>query len=329
MVYKKRYFQGWIFFLIPFLILLLSAFAEAQTKSVRLSIATGGTGGVYYVFGGGIAQVISRYIPNVEATAEVTAASVDNCKLIQAGKADLTLIMADTGYDALKGMERFKPSGPIPLRTIGVLYPNYMHFVALEGSGIKTMSDLKGKRVSTGAPGSGTEVMAVRVLESYGIDAGKDIKRERLSVAESAGALKDRKVDAFAWVGGLPTAAVLDLTATPGIKTKILNSAENLEKMKQKYGPIYFQLTIPKTAYPHMDADVQVAGVANLLVCHEKMDAGLVYNILKVLLEHQPELIAVHQEARNFTLANAAVGSSLPYHPGAVKYFREKGIKIK
>jgi hypothetical protein len=311
------------------LILFLSVSAAAQSKSVRLSIATGGTGGVYYVFGGGIAQVISKYIPNTEATAEVTAASVDNCKLIQAGKADLTIIMADTGYDALKGMERFKPSGPIPLRTIGVLYSNYMQFVALEGPGIKSISDLKGKRVSTGAPGSGTEVMAVRVLESYGIDATKDIRRERLSVAESAGALKDRKVDAFAWVGGLPTAAVLDLAATPGIKMKILSSADHIDKMKQKYGPVYFPLTIPKNTYPHMDADVQVACVANLLVCHEKMDAKLVYNILKVLLEHQPELVAVHQEAKNFTLASAAVGSSLPYHPGAIKYFREKGIKTE
>ena len=312
------------------LILLLDFSAVAQTKNVRLSIATGGTGGVYYVYGGGIAQVISKYIPNVEATAEVTAASVDNCKLIQAGKADLSIIMADTGYDGLKGMERFKPSGPIPLRAIAALYSNYMHFVAMEGSsGIKSISDLKGKRVSTGAPGSGTEVMALRVLESYGIDPAKDIKRERLSVAESAGALKDRKVDAFAWVGGLPTAAVLDLAASPGIKIKILSSADHIDKMQQKYGPVYFALPIPKTAYPHMDADVQVACVANLLVCHEKMDAGLVYNIFKVLLEHQPELVAVHKESSNFTLASAAVGSSLPVHPGALKYFQEKGIKIK
>jgi hypothetical protein len=316
-------------FTISFTLLFLTVSAGAQTKKIRLSIATGGTGGVYYVYGGGLAQVISKYVPDVEVTAEVTAASVDNCKLIQAGKADLSIIMADTGYDGLKGLERFKPSGPIPLRTIAVLYSNYMHFVALEGSGIKSISDLRGKRVSTGAPGSGTEVMGVRVLESYGIDAMKDIKRERLSVAESAGALKDRKVDAFAWVGGLPTAAVLDLAASPGIKIRILNNADHIDKMRQKYGPVYFALPIPKTAYPHMDADLQVACVANLLVCHEKMDAGLVYNIFKVLLEHRPDLIAVHKEAGNFTLASAAVGSSLPYHPGALKYFQEKGIKIK
>jgi hypothetical protein len=308
----------------------LSTGAGAQSQTVRLSVATGGTGGVYYVFGGGVAQVISKNIPNTEATAEVTAASVDNCKLIQARKADLAFVMADTGYDALKGTGRFGAApGAVPLRTVAVLYSNYMHFATLDGSGIKSINDLRGKRVSTGAPGSGTEVMALRILESYGINPEKDLKRERLGVAESAGALKDRKVDAFAWSGGLPTAAILDLSATPGIKSKILPNADHLDLLTQKYGPIYFKLTIPKTAYPNMEADVPVGGVANLLLCHEKMDAGLVYNILKVLLEKQPDLVVIHKEAANFTPSTAAMGSPLPFHPGAIKYFQEKGIKIK
>ncbi len=302
---------------------------QAQTKSIRISIATGGTGGVYYPLGGGMANVISKYVPNTEATAEVTSASVDNCKLLQAGKADLALIMADVGYDALKGIDKFKASGPIPLRTIVVPYSNYMHFVTMEGTGIKSMKDLKGRRVSTGSPGSGTEVKAMRVLESYGINGEKDIKRERLGVAESAGALKDRKIDAFAWDGGLPTAAVLDLAATPGIKIKVMSNAEHLDFLTKKYGPVYFKLIIPKTIYPGMEADAEVAGVANLLICHERMDSGLAYNITKILLEHQPELVAVHKEAANLTLATAAVGSSLPFHPGAIRYFQEKGIKIK
>ena len=303
--------------------------AEAQTKTNRLSIATGGTGGVYYPYGGGMANVISKYVPNTEATAEVTSASVDNCKLIQAGKADLALIMADVGYDALKGMGRFKASGPIPVRTVVVPYTNLMHFISTEGTGVKSMKDLKGKRVSTGSPGSGTEVKAMRVLESYGINAEKDIKRERLGVAESAGAIKDRKIDAFAWDGGLPTAAVLDLAATPGVKIKVLSNAEHLDFLNQKYGPVYFKLFIPKAIYPGMEADVEVVGVANLLICHEKMDIGLGYSITKVLLEHQPELVAVHKEAQHLTLATAAVGSSLPLHSGAIKYFREKGIQVK
>ena len=309
--------------------LCLGSSGEAQSRAVRLSIATGGTGGVYYPLGGGMANVISKNIPNTEATAEVTAGSVDNCKLIQTGKGDLAIIMADIGYDAWKGEGRFKGGGAIPLRTIGVIYSNYMHFVATEGSGIKTVADLKGKRLSTGSPGSGTEVKTMRVLESYGLNGEKDIRRDRLGVAESAGALKDRKIDAFTWDGGLPTAAVLDLAATPGMKIKVLNNADHLDKLLQKYGPVYFKLPIPKASYPGMEADVQVVCVANLLICHEKMDAGLAYHITKVLLEHQPELVAVHKEAQNFTLATAAVGSSLPFHPGATKYYKEKGITIK
>ena len=316
-------------FALIILLILGSVPGQAQTKSNRISIATGGTGGVYYPMGGGMANIISKHVPSTEATAEVTSASVDNCKLIQAGKADLAIIMADTGYDALKGLERFKSSGPVPVRTVAVIYSNYMHFVTLEGTGIKSLTDFKGKRVSTGSPGSGTEVMGVRVLESYGINAEKDLKRDRLGVAESAGALKDRKIDAFGWTGGLPTAAVMDLAATPGIKIRILNCAEHLDKMTQKYGPIYYKLPIPKTTYTNMDADVQVACVANLLICGEKMDATLVYNILKVLFDHKPELVAVHQEAKNLTLATATVGSPLPFHPGAIKYFQEKGIQIK
>jgi TRAP transporter TAXI family solute receptor len=326
---RKGARNAFILCLICVFALLLSSAAEPQTKTVRLSIATGGTGGVYYPLGGGMATVISKYVPNAEATAEVTAGSVDNCKLLQTGKADLALIMADIGYDAWKGLGRFKPSGAIPIRTIAVVYSNYMHFVTTEGSGIKSVSDLRGKRVSTGSPGSGTEVKTMRVLESYGIDGEKDIKRERLSVAESAGAQKDRKIDAFTWDGGLPTAAVLDIAATPGIRVRILNNADHLDKLLQKYGPVYFKLPIPKATYPGMDADVQVVCVANLLICHEKMDAGLAFNILKALIEHQPELVMVHKEAQNFTLANAPVGSSLPLHPGAIKYFQEKGIKIK
>lgn len=326
---SKRPLYPLMIFLTVVLVFALGSSGEAQNKAVRLSIATGGTGGVYYPLGGGMANVISKNIPNTEATAEVTAGSVDNCKLIQTGKGDLAIIMADIGYDAWKGLGRFKAGGAIPLRTIGVIYSNYMHFVAMEGSGIKSVSDLKGKRVSTGSPGSGTEVKTMRVLESYGINGEKDIRRDRLGVAESAGALKDRKIDAFTWDGGLPTAAVLDLAATPGIKIKVLNNADHLGPLLQKYGPVYFKLPIPKATYPGMEADAQVVCVANLLVCHEKMDARLVYSITKALLEHQPELVAVHKEAKNFTLATAAVGSSMPFHPGAMQYYKEQGITIK
>jgi len=307
-----------------FVFSLPSAWAQ---KTVRLSIATGGTGGVYYPMGGGMANILSKYIPYLEATAEVTTASVDNCRLVSAGKADLAFIMADTGWDAYMGREKFKEK--IPLRTIAVLYPNNMHIVTVEGTGIEKVSDLKGKRVSTGAPGSGTEIKGLRILEAYGLDPDKDMKRDKLGVAESAGALKDRKIDAFFWDGGLPTAAVTDLGATPGIKIKLISHADAVPKMREKYGPLYVKGIIPAKTYPGQTADVPMAVVWNLLVCHEKMKGDVAYDIVKTIFDHKPELIASHKDARYLSLEPQAGGSPIPLHPGAIRYFTEKGVKFK
>jgi uncharacterized protein len=297
----------------------------AQTKT-RLSIVTGGTGGVYYPYGGGMAAVLTKHLQGVEATAEVTAASVDNCKLVAAQKADLGFVMGDVGYDAFMGTGKFKEK--LPIRNLAVLYANFMHVVAQEGKGINTVADLKGKKVSTGAPGSGTEIKALRVLEAYGINPDKDITRDRLGASESAGALKDNKIDAYFWDGGLPTASILDLAATPGMKIKLLGHGEGVAKMTAKYGPVYFKGIIPKNTYPGIAVDTPVASVANLLICHEKLDPVLAYNILKTFFAYKPELVAVHKEALHLTLEAAVHGSPIPYLPGALKYFKEKGAKI-
>ena len=315
-----------LFAVILFLFFTFSS-AWAQ-KTVRLSIATGGTGGVYYPMGGGLANIISKYIPYTEATAEVTTASVDNCRLVGAGKAELAFIMADTGWDAYQGKAQFKEK--IPLRTVAVLYPNNMHVVTVEGKGIEKVTDLKGKRVSTGAPGSGTEIMALRVIEAYGLDPTKDMKRDKLSVSESAGALKDGKIDAFFWVGGLPTAAVIDLGATPGVKMKLIAHADAVPKMRETYGPIYVKGNIPAKTYPGQTGDIPIAVVWNLLVCHENMKGELVHVIVKTLFDHKQELAASHKEASNLSLEyQAGGGSPIPFHPGAIQYFTEKGLKIK
>ena len=319
---RRLWVLGIIF---SFVFSLPSAWAQ---KTVRLSIATGGTGGVYYPLGGGMANVLSKYIPYAEATAEVTTASVDNCLLVGQGKADLALIMADTGLDAYQGKAQFK--GKVPLRTVAVLYPNNMHMVTVEGKGIEKVKDLKGKRVSTGAPGSGTEVMALRVIEAYGLDPNKDITRDRLSVSESAGALKDGKIDAFFWVGGLPTAAITDLGATPGVKMKLIGHAEAVPKMRGKYGPLYVKGVIPVKTYPGQSMEIPIAVVWNLLVCNENMKESLAHDIVKTLFDHKPELVASHREASNLSLEHQAGGGSpIPFHPGAVRYFTEKGLKIK
>jgi len=274
-----------------------------------------------------MANVISKYIPYAEATAEVTTASVDNCLLVGQGKAEMALIMADVGWDAYQGKGKFKEK--IPLRTVAVLYPNNMHIVTIEGKGIEKVTDLKGKRVSTGAPGSGTEVKGLRVLEAYGLIPDKDFTRDKLGVAESAGALKDRKIDAFIWDGGLPTAAVTDLAATPGIKIKIIPHGDAISKMREKYGPLYVKGIIPAKTYPGQDVDVEMAVVWNLLICNEKMKGDVAYDIVKTLFDHKPELVASHRDARYLSLEPQVAGSPFPLHPGVIRYFKEKGLKIK
>jgi hypothetical protein len=298
----------------------------AQNK-LSLSIGTGGTGGVYYPMGGGMAAVLSKYVPNMQATAEVTGGSVDNLKLIGSGKPYIGLSMADAAQDAARGQGKF--SSKLPVRTLMVLYPNRMHVVTVEGTGISKIADLKGKRVSTGSPGSATEVMAFRVIEAAGLDKDRDMKRERLGVAESVNAMKDRKIEAFFWVGGLPTAAVTDLAATPGTKIKIVDHADTVDAMNKKYGQLYVQDVIPKDTYRGMEADGKIATVWNILVAHDGLSDDAAYNIVKTIFEKRDELIAVHKEAKSFDFKyQKTAASPIPYHPGAVRYFTEKGVKL-
>lgn len=312
---------------VPLLLTVALAAAAAPVQAQnRLSIATGGTGGVYYPLGGGLANVLSKALPGVEATAEVTSASVDNIKLIGAGKVDIAFTLADTAADGYNGTGKFKQK--VPVRTLAVIYANKSQWVTVEGTGIQKMQDLKGRRIATGAPGSGTEVIALRILEAYGIDPEKDVTREKLSVAESVNAIKDRKIDAFFWSGGVPTAAVTDLAATPGFKIKLIDHADAVPALVKKYGPLYVKGTIPAKSYPGQESDVGVADVWNLLVVNEKMDPKLVHDVAKTIFEHKPELVAVHSEAKNIELAKQyEVGSPVPFHPGAEKYLAEKGLK--
>ncbi|MDH4325475.1 MAG: TAXI family TRAP transporter solute-binding subunit [Betaproteobacteria bacterium] len=304
---------------------LLSLAVQAQ----NISIGTGGTGGVYYPLGGGIAAVLSKYVSGMQATAEVTGGSVANLQLVGTGKPYLAMTMVDAGLDAYKGQEKFEGKA-VPVRTLMVMYPNRMHVVSITATGIKSIKDLKGKRVSTGSGGSATEVMGFRVIEAAGLDKDKDMTRERLGVAESVNALKDRKIDAFFWVGGLPTAAVTDLANSPGVTIQMIDHADLVPAMNQKWGNLYVKDVIAKDVYKGMAADNHQATVMNLMVTHEKMDEQTAYNIVKAIFEHREELIRVHKEAANFTLdkQKTAATGGIPWHPGALKYFKEKGVKL-
>ena len=211
-----------------------------------------------------------------------------------------------------------------------VLYPNRMHVVTIEGTGIEKMADLKGKRVSTGSPGSATEVMAFRVIEAAGLDKDKDMKRERLGAAESVNAIKDRKIDAFFWVGGLPTAAVTDLGATPGVKIKLIDHADLVAKMNAKYGRSMPRSVIPAKTYPGQDKDNPNTTVWNLLVTSDKHERRPRLHDRQDDLreEGRPRRRASRGEQHSTSSTRSRTNSPVPWHPGALKYFAEKGVKM-
>ncbi|HZN25652.1 MAG TPA: TAXI family TRAP transporter solute-binding subunit [Burkholderiales bacterium] len=300
----------------------------AHAQQTRLSISTGGTGGVWYPMGGAMANVLSKSLPNTAATAEVTGGSVDNIKLIATGRSDIGFSMVDTAWEAATGAGKFKEK--VSMRTLAVVHPLVMHVVTLDGRGIEKMADLKGKRVSTGSPGSGTEVMAIRILEAYGIHYTKDIRQERLSVAEAASALKDRKIDAFLHAAGVPLPAVTDVAATPGIRVKLIDHADAVEHMARKYGPIYARGRIPAKTYAGQERDASTANVWGVLYVNETMSEKLAYDVVKTLFEKQADLVIAHRESANMTLENQTIGASpVPWHPGALRFFSEKGVAAR
>jgi uncharacterized protein len=307
---------------------LVACSGDAKPRAQFLSIATGGTGGVYYPYGGGIAKVLNENLPNVRATAEVTAASVDNLKLIRDGKADIALALTDTVADAINGRGAFA-GAPVPAATLAVLYSNYTHLVTLAASRINTVADLRGKRVSTGSPGSGTEVLAFRVLRAAGVNPDADVTKQGLGASESTDALKDGKIDAFFWSGGLPTAAVQDLSHSSGITIRMIPTGDLVPALQKEHGSLYFPLQVPANAYPGVKAPVSVVGVANALIVNRSMPEQLAYDITRVLFEKQPELAAIHPEARNLTLSTAVKGSPASFHPGAARYYKERGIEVE
>jgi TRAP transporter TAXI family solute receptor len=305
-------------------LLTAGAFALAATAQAQnIAVGTGGTGGVYYPMGGGIAAALSKYVPGMQATAEVTGGSVSNLQLIATGKPYIGFTMVDAAKDAANGEGKFKDK--VPLRTLLILYPNRMHIVTTAATGIKSLKDLEGKRVSVGSIGSATEVMSTRVLEAGGIN----VQRERLSVAESVNAIKDRKIDAFTWVGGLPTGSVSDLANTPGTTIQMIDHAEVVAAMNKKHGNLYYADTITKDVYKGMATDNKIASIANILVASADMSDDTAYKIVKTILEKREELKAVHVEAANIRPENQKqVATPVPFHPGALKYFKEKGMKI-
>lgn len=300
-----------------------------QGGDVRfLSIATGGTGGVYYPYGGALARVFTEDVPGVQVTAEVTSASVDNLKLMQQGRVDLAFTLADTLAEAVAGTGPFADSGPVDAQTMAVLYTNVTHLVARTSTGITRVADLKGKVVGTGAPGSGTELIADRLLRAAGLDPRTDITRHALGASEGAGAIKDGKLDALFWSGGLPTPAMQDLVATPGLGLTFVGQADLLPALWDTWGrSLYQPVTIPAGSYRGQDQDVPVVGVENVLVVSGRLEADLVEVLTASMFAARARLEAAHPEARHLAMPGGPDAAPAPFHPGALRYFQNRGWK--
>jgi len=297
-----------------------AATAAPDFTGKTLNIVTGGTGGVYIVLGAGLADVLSKKM-KISASAQQTTASVDNMKFIGQGKADVAFTLADTAFDAVKGNAPFTEK--VDAQAIAVIYGNYTHIVVKADSGINSVADLKGKRVSVGAAGSGTETIANRVLESFGLDANKDIQRERLAAADSANGLRDNKLDAFFFSGGLPVGAVADLANAVNIK--LLSDNDAIKKMSDKYGPFYVPVKVPAGTYKGV-AETTVSGVQNLLVVNSKFDAAFVRAILTTMFDNKADLEIIHAAAKEMKLDTASIGSPITFHPGAIDFYKSKGV---
>jgi TRAP transporter TAXI family solute receptor len=299
---------------------------QGHAATRYIVIGTGGTGGVFYPYGGGLAQLLSKKLPDTQATAEVTGGSVDNVKLLATGDAEIGFATVDSAYDGFKGEGVYKDVGPQKIATLAVLYPSVLHIVASKASGIKTVADIKGKRASVGSSGSSTESIADRVMAAAGLDPMKDVTRDNLGVAESVGALKDGKIDVFFWIGGVPTAAIKDLVSTHAKEVTFINTGDLAGSLAEKYPGVYKPSTLKKGAYEGLEEDLPVLGVDNVLLVPEAMDGAMVKGILATIFDNLAEVAAIHPVAKQLKLETAAAKSAVPHHPSAVEFYKSRGV---
>jgi uncharacterized protein len=284
----------------------------------RLSIATGGTGGVYFPLGGGLADLISENIEGYTATAEETNASVDNMNLIGSGESDIAFVLGDTASDAAAGAGEFE-GGAIDACALGILYTNFTQLVASADSGITSVADLEGQRVSLGEAGSGTEIIGLRVLEAAGLDPDADIERAQLGIAETVDALRDGTLDAGFWSGGLPTGALVDYASTGDMV--LVPTAEFAGDLQEAYGAYYLESEIPADTYEGQADAVPVVGVPNVLVVNTSMDEGLQEQLTALLFEQKDALVAVHPAATELDQETAGSVEFMDVCPGAQTFY--------
>lgn len=302
--------------------LVVSAFGMAQAAEEKLILATGGTAGTYYPFGGSMAKIWNTKIPGMNVTAQSTGASGENVRLVNKKEAELALVQSDTLDFAFKGQDPFKEKLS-NMKAIAVLYPEIIQLVVRADGPVKTFSDLKGMKVGVGAPGSGTEANFRQLMDVYGLPK-EAVNAQFLSFSESGEQFKDKHIDAFLVTAGIPNAAIMDISSQHDIR--ILDIAGDMvKKLTEKY-PFLAAAKIPAGTYKNQAADVSTVAVNAVLIVNAEIKDDVVYNLTKALFENQAELAAAHAKGKELKVETAMKGVSIPFHPGAEKYYKEKGL---
>ncbi|MGR6321475.1 TAXI family TRAP transporter solute-binding subunit [Micromonospora soli] len=288
----------------------------------RIFLATGNTTGVYYQLGGGYADVISRHLPGYEARAEPTGASVENINRLAGGDMEIAFSLADTAADAVTGRGAFEGQ-PQPVRALARIYSNYTHLIVRADGKIDSFAQLRGKRISTGSPKSGTDIIAGRLLTAAGIDPDRDIQRVNLSLPETVQRMRAGSLDAMFFSGGLPTPGIKDLLSSAPGMFRMLPLAELIEPLAARFGSVYTTATLPREVYGTPAATPTIT-VANVILVSAEMPEDLAYDLTRMLFTYQADLIRVHPEAANFNRDSAAGTDPIPLHPGAARYYQRR-----
>lgn len=319
---RKSFVTGLVVTLVLCLTLLPGAPVSAKTQFI--SIGTGGTGGIYYPYGGGVAEIWSKHVPGVKAVAEVTGASVENVKLAHKGETVIGEVMGDVAIAGFQGLSKFKGKKH-DIFAMAIMYPNLLQITTLKKSGITSIEQVKGKKISTGSPGSGTNFMTEAVFKALGI-ALDSYDDRRLSFTESANALRDGTIEVGSWSVGPGTSSILDLATTHEIEI-IGFSADQTQKILAS-NESYSAVELAGGVYRGVDKPVATIGVWNVMICQASLDTDLVYNLVKALFENKDYLMKIHPSAAYTTPENAVKYAPIPLHPGTIKYLKEKGVEV-
>jgi TRAP transporter TAXI family solute receptor len=297
-------------------------FSGAMAQELKLILATGGTAGTYYPFGGAMAKIWNAKVPGVNVTAQATGASAENVRLINKKEVELALVQSDTIDFAYHAKEAFKER-LTKMNAMAVLYPEIIQIVVRGDSKIKNFGDLKGVKIGVGAPGSGTEANFRQLLEAHGMKK-EDVKAQYLSFAESAEQFKDRHIDAFIVVAGIPNAAIMDVAVMQSIRILSLPD-DRVAHLTRKY-PFLSPALVPPNTYKNQPSGVKTIAVSAVLIASSDLKEEAVYKLTRALFENQTELASAHAKGKELYLKTAMKGVSIPFHPGAIKYYKEKGV---